>query len=65
MSQQNYSLRQISMALLYSALSLEYYMDEMYDVYEAVRKISCNWRESYFQLLNWSLEESFELGLSA
>jgi len=66
MMQQNYSLQQVAVALLYSALSIEEYMNEDYDLYEDEKgAFPTNWTESLTHLLNWSLEESFELGLRA
>ena len=53
------------MALLYSALSLEYCMDDMYSIYEVEKGNSLNWMESFTQLQEWSCEESFEMGLRA
>jgi len=64
--QQKYSLQQVSVALLYSALSLEDYMNHDYGLYEDERDaFRTNWTEPFTQLLNWSIEKSFELGLRA
>jgi hypothetical protein len=64
MPQPSYSLHQVSMGLLHSALSLEYYIsDEFGDIYEDEKANRLIWTKSFTELLNWSLEESFELGL--
>jgi hypothetical protein len=62
---QKYSITQVSIALLYSALSLEYYMNETYNIYEGERRIWPAWTESLEQLMRWSIDECWDLGLSA
>jgi hypothetical protein len=61
MSQQNYSLQKVAVALLNAALSLEYYMLETYDVYDDEQDKKLDWRNSLADLLDWSLEESYKL----
>lgn len=65
MKKQKYSSQQVSIALLYSALSLEYYMNETHHVYTDANGIFPEWEKTFVQLLNWSLEESRILGLGS
>jgi len=63
MAQQSFSLHQVSIALLNAALSLEYYMNDEFSLYEDEKSSALDWTDSLSYLLEWSTEQAFDLGV--
>jgi hypothetical protein len=63
MAQQSFSLHQVSIALLNAALSLEYFMNDEFSIYEDEKTSTLVWTNSLGHLLEWSTEQAFELGV--